>query len=819
MAGISWDCYEVSLLIELYNRFPTTYYLQVPEINDLSLLLLSRIEKANIPTDSLSRSAESIIRRMYDVEYCVTGQERCPTQHYQFFSKIVPILYQDERLNNTVAKMARLTTKAQPASSEELFEIWAKAYYKDWNTAIDNQRKANNFVLKKKLSLQPLTQMTVANIKNLLKVVENLRLSYFGMAKLQDGKWILSSSSSDKKFKTVVISGLHYASSFLSDKSKIESLNNSVADESMESHNNSNDTLVSSEQPETLSSVEEYLSKNGLSFIDNREKGGSLWVIGGKEISHHIVELSKRGLKFSYKAEGYKTYRGTPAWYSSSTKKTKQESIKNKQICSVGDDTTDAASDQDPSSSVPKQNSVIENNILLTLKKHFVYGFNIASPIELIRFKAAYESDHNYSCSLGDDEIRDSIKKCGLSYNGKVFVVNQEVKDRIHKLLEDQINYGVIIFYYEEIYQENYGWLNDGHIIDSNMLKGIIGRMFPRYQKKEHYFITQDEHLSEINAIEETLMNIWGDQVLRSITELKGLLPFIPCDKIRYTLSCCQEFIWNSTETYTRKNSFIISTAQIEELTNTVALKCSEKGSVTFEELPLEGVAAENYELSETALHEIVFSYLPNSFSKNGKVISFSNEQHHDTVEAIQQYCKHKETCTLAELQQVMKSVAGSIRNQVVIEAANSVMIRVGRDDYVADERVQFDVHWIDSVLDSFVVGDGIGLKEIYTFGSFPFCGYAWNHFVLESYCRRFSMKFRFECHTPNSENAGAIVRRSSNLSYPDIMAEALARSGVKLVEKNAFDYLISSGYLIRRRFSGINLLLKKAATLREGDI
>ena len=171
----------------------------------------------------------------------------------------------------------------------------------------------------------------------------------------------------------------------------------------------------------------------------------------------------------------------------------------------------------------------------------------------------------------------------------------------------------------------------------------------------------------------------------------------------------------------------------------------------------------------------------------------------------------------MTELQQIMQDVEGSVRYPVVIEAANAVMVRVSQDDFVTDDNVRFDVLGIDSALDDVVVGNGIGLKEVTTFGAFPFCGYPWNHFVLESYCRRFSTKYKYACMTPNSQNAGAIIRRSSELSYHDIMAEALARSGVTLDEKNAFDYLISSGLLIRRRYNNMDSLLKKAAVLREG--
>jgi len=472
---------------------------------------------------------------------------------------------------------------------------------------------------------------------------------------------------------------------------------------------------------------------------------------------------------------------------------------------------------QERDEQIPQIVPEINEKILATMKEHFVYGFNTSSPIEMMRFRAQYETDHQTPCDLNDKALYEAITNCGLSYNGKVYVVSQNCKDRISELFQSRIDAGEIIFYYEEVYLANEDWLYDEHIVDSEMLKTLVESIFPRYQHKERFLLAYNGRITELSALKKAILNAWGEQVLRTFTELRELLPYIPLDKIRYALSYGKEFTWNSLETYARNDLFVVSNEQIEEIIRFVDEKCSENGSVTFDELPLEDLAAENFELSESALYEMVFSYLPETYSKNGKVISQANSQQLDTIAAIQQYCRKRETCTLVELQQVMQDTEGTIRYPVVIEAANAVMVRVSQDDFVTDDNVQFDVPGIDSALDSFVHGNGIGLKEVTTFGTFPFCGYAWNLFVLESYCRRFSEKYKYECMTPNSNNAGAIIRKSSDLSYHDIMVEALARSDVKLVENDAFDYLISTGFLIRRRYNGMDSLLKKAMELREG--
>ena len=53
----------------------------------------------------------------------------------------------------------------------------------------------------------------------------------------------------------------------------------------------------------------------GLDYVDKRKSGGALWVIGGKSIQGTMDKLSKRGARFTYKAEGGKASKGKPAWW------------------------------------------------------------------------------------------------------------------------------------------------------------------------------------------------------------------------------------------------------------------------------------------------------------------------------------------------------------------------------------------------------------------------------------------------------------------------------------------------------------------------
>ncbi|ACV21353.1 Uncharacterised protein [Slackia heliotrinireducens] len=58
------------------------------------------------------------------------------------------------------------------------------------------------------------------------------------------------------------------------------------------------------------------LKAANLEYIDKRDVGGALWVVGGKEIGSELSKLSRYGLSFHYKKGGGKTTGGRSAWWS-----------------------------------------------------------------------------------------------------------------------------------------------------------------------------------------------------------------------------------------------------------------------------------------------------------------------------------------------------------------------------------------------------------------------------------------------------------------------------------------------------------------------
>lgn len=59
----------------------------------------------------------------------------------------------------------------------------------------------------------------------------------------------------------------------------------------------------------------EAIKDKGLKFVDKRDSGGNLWVIGGQSLKGFMHSLEKGGARFTYKAEGGRATAGRHAWY------------------------------------------------------------------------------------------------------------------------------------------------------------------------------------------------------------------------------------------------------------------------------------------------------------------------------------------------------------------------------------------------------------------------------------------------------------------------------------------------------------------------
>jgi hypothetical protein len=462
----------------------------------------------------------------------------------------------------------------------------------------------------------------------------------------------------------------------------------------------------------------------------------------------------------------------------------------------------------DSSMGIPKAGVPSIKDILTT---HFQNGFRIDSPIELNRFRRFTLEDYGGELVISDEALRDEILMVGTIFDGKVYVVSEKTRENLKKIVFTAFGCGSGLIFYTTFYDKHENWLFNKGIVSADMLKGILKTLCPDFVFARSYF-TKEGNIT----LESELVNCFEHSILLNYEQLAEMLPYIPLDKIKWTLSQNGDFIWNTVETYTHISRFDI-TEEEKQIIRTFATKqYNQNGYLSLADIPLDNIAEQNFELSVTALHNMIFRIcLDVKYERRGKIVTRKGITL-DALEIMKKHCRTLEQCTLDDLLAFERELTGESHRWIPMEAAYAVMVRIDATTYVAQKLVNFDVVTIDAALDNFCPEDYIPLRSVTTFAAFPHVGQPWTLFLLESYVRRFSHKFRFEVLSVNSKNCGAIVRKSCEFNYRDIMTDVVARSSVVLNKREVLEFLYTNGYIGKHSWSGIDALLNHAKILRE---
>jgi hypothetical protein len=448
------------------------------------------------------------------------------------------------------------------------------------------------------------------------------------------------------------------------------------------------------------------------------------------------------------------------------------------------------------------------------LSSRFANGYRLNSPIESARFRSFAAEDLGEEISLTDDELKNYIAACGTAFDGKIYAVSAQTKERIKELAEECFTDGARAIFFAEFYAKNESWLFEASVVSEDILIGILRGLFPKLSFTQTYFGYTDA--SVLAALECEILRVWGDDVLLNYDQLAKRLQYIPIERIKYALGQSGDFIWSGLETFSHISRIDITDGERETIREAAVRECNARGYVSITNLPFKEIVERNYELSVTAVHNAVYRIcLSDKFDKKGKIVTRKGVAF-DALTIMKEYCRTIDKCSLGDLLSFEKELTGEVHRWIPMEAGNAILVRVDIDAYVADRYARFNAEAIDEAIGLFVKGDYLPLKSFTAFGAFPDCGQTWNLFLLESYCRRFSRKFRFDAPAVNSRNAGAVIRKNCGMTYTEIMADAAAKAGITLNGAVVCKFLYESGYTGKSTTAKVGEIIDKAKTLRE---
>lgn len=454
------------------------------------------------------------------------------------------------------------------------------------------------------------------------------------------------------------------------------------------------------------------------------------------------------------------------------------------------------------------------NRIVAVLKQHYEYGLKCDSIRELMRFRQ-FADAMGIALPEEDEVLRVSILSAGIVIDGKVYCKSEDMLRELQRIVDDAFSSGAGVIYYESLFESKQEWMEAHAITSPNMLKeylrnNVSGCSFSKT------FMIKGARRSEKEVVTEELKRIWGIHPSESVYRLRDRLPYIPLRNIWRVISGNDIFVLVSEGEYLLIDRFYITEEEENAILNFVEKNCAEYSFASLGDVPLGSIEEENYELTRTAIYNAIYKrVLSGKYHLNGKILT-KEQSELDAVMLLKQYIKDKDECTFDEVADKVLELTGGINRQYAFQALYDDMVRVDKNRFVADRLVSFSIDEIDTVLAGFITDHFRAIRDVTTFAMFPLCGQNWNHYLLESFCYRYSRKYSIHVIHFNDKNAGIIAEKNFNKKYNEMLAIALARTDIELLPEVIGQYLFNTGYMAKSKYAKLDEIAQRALELRK---
>ena len=460
--------------------------------------------------------------------------------------------------------------------------------------------------------------------------------------------------------------------------------------------------------------------------------------------------------------------------------------------------------------------SINETNrdIIAVLKQHYKYGFKIDSFREYIRFRQ-FAEEMGIALPEDDDKLKASLLYCGTVIEGKLYYNDNDMVQELRSIVNNIFSSGANVVYYESLFECEQEWMEAHSITSPEMLKKILQKNICEVSFSKLFF-SKGTRQTEKEAVTQEIIRVWGDSPIESIYDLNYRLPNIPLENIARVISGNDLFVLVFEGKYLYIERFCIALEDEKAILDFVSDTCEENGFASLNEVPVGNIKEENYELPQFALYNAIYKKtLIGKYYLNGKILT-KEKSNIDAIALLKQYISGKDECTFDEVTEKAMELTGAKNRQYVFQALYDKMVRVDINHFVSDCLVSFCVDEIDAVLAEFIHEHFIAIRDVTTFAMFPLCNQNWNHYLLESFCYRYSKKYSLHVINFNDKNVGIIAEKDFSKSYSEMLAIVLSKSNIQLEPELVGRYLFDTGYMAKSKYVNLDMIATQALELRK---
>ena len=470
----------------------------------------------------------------------------------------------------------------------------------------------------------------------------------------------------------------------------------------------------------------------------------------------------------------------------------------------------------------PTISEEVKNNCNSILCQDFEDGYQLGDYMHQMRFLSCYEDAFDTQLDVSEDEL-DGILKCvGQIRDDRVFCKGDSETPLLASIftdLESAFENGATAVFFECIYEKYADSLiSEMSVYNSDSLRDIM-RNDSRFQADYHIeraAIVKNGTNSETTAEIRTALQ--SSHTPMTFEDFKKRLWYIPMDRIKSELARLSEAVCVERGTYFFASNLYISPDEKITLIKAMRSAIYSNGYLVSKNLreifnnACPSAALDSEYLKDYAIRDILKIILQDEFDFSSSVITEKGNPL-DVGQLYRNYAAEHEQLTFREIKEFQETIGLPIYwGDILTE-----MVRISATELIRKDKIQFDVDAVDDALEKMYPNEYTALKDITLFLSLPATSVRWNGYVLESYLRDFSKKFRLvQVSISNEDYYGVMLRSDSKLeSYDDVAADMLAKNESWTDEKSALRCLVDAKFQKRAKNSNISAIVKAARQKR----
>lgn len=457
-----------------------------------------------------------------------------------------------------------------------------------------------------------------------------------------------------------------------------------------------------------------------------------------------------------------------------------------------------------------------------TLLQRYRNGMQFDS-IDFENFREMYDALFDEMLSFDDEALEERLRYCGVIYKDRIFpaegIIDSNTKETLFSYIDNSFSSGKAVLYYKAIYQD----LSDVFascftLTDEKMLKAYIE--YSAEAGKYYFFsdfmsIEQDVKIDHTKEIEECFLSA-GKPMM--IEDACNALSHIPQEQVERIIKADDHFLRNAKSEYFHKDIFEISDEELKDIAEIINGFIDEDEYAIWTDVwnviqdKLSLFIENNIYLSALGIRNAISQRYIGRFRFEGAVVSLPKDSF-AMRDIYQLYAKHHREFTIEDIYNLSKK----LDTVIYFDALSEVSVRVSHDLFVSKNQINFETELIDRAIESFMSKDYIRIREIDSFLAFPYVGYEWNEYLLESFLISYSKKFTLLNNGLSQNNvAGAIVKKNGKIKeFEDACAAVLAESQIELKKSDALNYLADVNMITRRSYKDLDSAIRKATQIR----